>query len=128
MRHQWDYEGGSKEGSRHRSCKRCRARQRTFSTGYWSLPSALEWQPHDRRTWSPGRGPECHDPSKRPAETEWSRVEDSHPRWVISNPKGDGADYLCTDKVIRTYGRKHTEHLLRGLPPLPEKAWEVLGG
>lgn len=71
-------------------------------------------------------------------ETEWTRVEpgpcschapaQQHDRWEIKNPHGDGKNYLCTDAVIRTYGRKHVEgFLLADLPPLPERAWEVSG-
>lgn len=57
---------------------------------------------------------------------EWVRVEDEHPRWEIKNPAGDGQNYLCTDEVIRTYGRAHVERVvLRDLPPLPESAWAV---
>jgi hypothetical protein len=33
--------------------------------------------------------------------------------------------YLITDEAIRTFGRKHIERLLAGLPTLPEQAWEV---
>ncbi len=64
----------------------------------------------------------------------WVRVEDepgpccrarsTHPRWEIKNPHGDGQDYLCTDAVIRTYGRAHVERvILHELPPLPQDAW-----
>lgn len=68
------------------------------------------------------------EPTPRPgserADPHWVRVEDGHPRWEISNPAGDGQDYLCTDAVISAYGRAHVERvILRGLPPLPECAW-----
>jgi hypothetical protein len=73
--------------------------------------------------------------SSEPAAT-WVRVEpgpcdchhppQEHDRWEIKNPHGDGRNFLVTDMVIRTYGRRHTEgRLLASLPPLPEQAWEI---
>jgi hypothetical protein len=64
------------------------------------------------------------DPEPAGGAPWWVRVEDEHPRWEISNPAGDGHDYLCTDALIRAYGRGHVERvILHGLPPLPECAW-----
>lgn len=127
LRHQWDYGALGARGSRHRTCKRCRVSQRSPVDGEfaWASGSWLEWQSPGQRQWSPGRGPGCQDMTLRPREAEWRRVEDEHPRWEISNPAGDGKDHLCTDALIRTYGRRHTERLLAGLPPLPERAWEA---
>jgi hypothetical protein len=65
----------------------------------------------------------------------WVRVEPGpctchyppheHDRWEIKNPRGDGRNYLVTDAVIRTYGRRHVEKLIARLPRLPERAWEA---
>lgn len=128
MQHQWNYGPLGKEESRHRQCKRCRTQQQSPARGLWAYRGALEWQSMASRGWKTGAPPACFDPAARPRETEWSRAEGEHPRWEIRNPKGDGRDFLCTDMAIRTFGRRHMEMLLRELPPLPGKAWEVLDG
>lgn len=120
-RHKWNYgSGADRYTAKYRVCEHCPMHQRTFGVGagrHW------DWRLGSEETWNTGRAPECPEP---PApQTEWSRVEDKHPRWEIKNPKGDGKNYLCTDAVIRAYGRRHTEKLLHDLPPLPDKAWEV---
>jgi hypothetical protein len=71
----------------------------------------------------------------------WVRVEpgpcschhppQQHDRWELPNRYGpDGTlittARLVTDALIRTYGRRHVEVLLRDAPPLPEEAWAVL--
>jgi hypothetical protein len=121
--HDWKYSSGEPGDSTYRFCGQCCMRQWTVDPGDWSNPGYVLWRTEDHGRWLDAPVPEC--PDAAPPETEWSRVEGEHPRWEIKNPKGDGHDYLCTDAVIRTYGRKHTEWLLRDLPPLPDKAWEA---
>lgn len=123
--HQWEYGSLGADMCRHRACKRCRLQARTWMNGAWDDADMLEWQSITERGWNTGELPECFDPATLPRGTEWERAEDEHPRWEIRNPKGDGCNFLCTDAVIRTFGRKHVEKLLRGLPPLPDKAWEA---
>jgi hypothetical protein len=66
----------------------------------------------------------------------WVRVEpgpctchappELHSRWEIKDPKGDGKNFLISDAAIRTFGRRHIEHLLRDVPvPLPGEAWQA---
>lgn len=128
MDHQWEYGSLGPDMSRHRSCRRCRVMQRAMANGDWDDEALLDWRLPGVTPWEAGAAPECSDPAAMPRDTEWKRVEGEHPRWEIRNPKGDGGNFLCTDVAIRTYGREHVEgRLLRGLPPLPEEAWEVLG-
>lgn len=125
--HAWAYGGQEAAEAIYRFCTQCCMRQWTVDRGNWAEAEWVMWRMDDEGRWLDGPVPECPDPA--PPETEWSRVEDGkHPRWEIKNPHGDGHNYLCTDAVIRTYGRKHTEWLLRDLPPLPDKAWEVARG
>ncbi len=122
-RHKWNYGGADPYTAKRRVCEHCPVQQRTFGVGtgrHW------DWRLGDDEPWRFGKAPGCPEPPE--PETEWSRVEDKHPRWEIRNPHGDGKSYLCTDEVIRVFGRQHVEHLLRDLPPLPGKAWEVLDG
>jgi hypothetical protein len=57
-------------------------------------------------------------------EPRWYGDKDHKPRWELSPELG--AD-VVTDETICHYGRQLTEStVLAGLPPLPEKAWEVL--
>jgi hypothetical protein len=129
VRHQWEYGSLGRELSRHRQCRRCRTQQRSPANGLWHHRGALEWQSPASRGWKTGAPPACLGAlAVMPRETEWRRVEDEHPRWEISNPLGDGRGFLCTDAAIRAFGRKHMENLLHDLPPLPGRAWEVLGG
>ena len=69
---------------------------------------------------------------------EWARVEPGpctchrpaqvHTGWRITDPLGDRRDRVISDYAITTYGRAHIERILSGLPPLPERAWDVLKG
>jgi hypothetical protein len=123
MRHKWSYGGAEPYTAKRRVCEKCPVQQRTFGVGtgrHW------DWRLGAEEPWRYGKAPECPEPPE--PETGWSRIEDAHPRWEIKNPNGDGKSYLCTDETIRTFGRKHAEHLVRDLPPLPDKAWEVLDG
>lgn len=123
--HGWQYGGGAPGESSYRFCGGCGMRQWAVEPGGWATAEYVLWRMDDKGQWQDMPAPACPDP---PApERDWSRVEDGHPRWEIRNPNGDGRNYLCTDAVIRTYGRRHTEKLLRDLPPLPEKAWEAGG-
>jgi hypothetical protein len=122
MRHNWNYLGTDPATAKFRTCNRCPMEQSTFGVG---AGRRWDWRMSRDELWHSTKPPACPEPTE--PETEWTRVEDAkHPRWEIKNPLGDGKNRLCTDHLIRTYGRKHTEKLLAGLPPLPEKAWEIL--
>jgi hypothetical protein len=62
---------------------------------------------------------------------QWARVEGENPRWELTGRRDANGiliepGWICTDELIRTYGRRHLEaKILAGLPPLPERAWEV---
>jgi hypothetical protein len=63
-------------------------------------------------------------------QSAWRRVDNEHPRWELPGERDSAGllsspGYLITDEAIRTFGRKHIECLLAGLPTLPEQAWEV---
>jgi hypothetical protein len=60
-----------------------------------------------------------------PAATWWRDAEAF--MWRITNPHGDGRDYLASDEAIRVFGRGHIERLLagKGLPMLPAEADDI---
>jgi hypothetical protein len=60
-----------------------------------------------------------------PPLLRWVRIDDEHPRWQIRVQPGENGHRLITDAAIATYGRKHVEQLLTGLPALPERAWDA---
>lgn len=71
------------------------------------------------------------------AQLTWQREEpgpctchqppQEHDRWVLPMGALGPADagHQITDEAIRTFGRRHIEHMLSGLPPLPARAWEA---
>jgi hypothetical protein len=124
--HDWKYGGGVPEETAYRFCGSCRMRQWAIDPADWDSAEFTLWRMDDDGKWGEMPAPECPDAAS--PESEWSRVEDGHPRWEIRNPNGDGKNYLCADEAIRTFGRRHMEKILAGLPPLPGKAWEVTGG
>lgn len=115
-RHKWDYGQADAQTSRRRQCAVCYAVGSRF--GGRSTPWDITMPDG---TYSSRSIPPCPG-------TRWYRIEDEHPRWVLADGKG-GYSHLCTDALIRTYGRKHLEtKILKDLPPLPGSAWAVLDG
>jgi hypothetical protein len=70
------------------------------------------------------------DNREQAATATWVR-EDELDRWVLPGQRSEAgalltAGFQITDESLRTFGREYIEsHTLRGLPKLPEMAWEV---